>query len=412
MNKEVQMQVYIGIDWSSTKHDVVWMNDAGGVITSAVIKHNVSGFQKFEKHRQQLQIERADCLVGLETSHNLLIDYLWAQGYSQIYVVPPKVVKGSRSRYRSSGAYTDRDDARLLADILRTDRAALQPWRPDSLLTQQMRGRVSLHMHLTHSIVRTGNRLRSILLRYYPAALEVFDDLHSQVALRFIRAYPEPDAAKALSYQTFVDFVRQQHYPCPKKLPACHARLQSTYPQALPETVQVYRHEAVLLADQLLQLVLAKRDSLKALQVLFDQHPDAEIFRSLPGAGRFLAPALLIHFGDDRERFPTPGGVQALAGTCPVTSQSGKKRHVRFRRACNRDFRHVATQWARRSLSQSTWAVTYWHQVFERSRRRQHAYRCLANRWLAIAWKLWQTRQVYDEAYHLQQRAQHSKALH
>ena len=217
------MQVYIGIDWSATKHDVVWMNDAGGVITYGVIQHNVSGFQKFEKHRQQLQVEQADCLIGLETSHNLLIDYLWAQGYSQIYVVPPKVVKGSRSRYRSSGAYTDRDDARLLADILRTDRAALQPWRPDSLLTQRMRSRVSLHMHLTHSIVRTGNRLRSILLRYYPAALEVFDDLHSQVALRFIRAYPEPDAARALSCQTFVDFVRQQHYPCPANfLPVIH----------------------------------------------------------------------------------------------------------------------------------------------------------------------------------------------
>ena len=102
------MQVYIGIDWSATKHDVVWMNDAGGVITSAVIQHNVSGFQKFEKHRPAItnEIERADCLVGLETSHNLLIDYLWAQGYSQIYVVPPKVVKGSRNRYKSSGAYT------------------------------------------------------------------------------------------------------------------------------------------------------------------------------------------------------------------------------------------------------------------------------------------------------------------
>ena len=38
-----------------------------------------------------------------------------------------------------------------------------------------------------------------------------------------------------------------------------------------------------------------------------------------------------------------------------------------------------------------------------------HAYRCLANRWLAIAWKLWQARVPYDEDYHLQQRAAHSK---
>ncbi|MFQ6101903.1 MAG: hypothetical protein ACE5OS_11815 [Anaerolineae bacterium] len=34
---------------------------------------------------------------------------------------------------------------------------------------------------------------------------------------------------------------------------------------------------------------------------------------------------------------------------------------------------------------------------------------CLANRWLAIAWKLWQTRQAYDEAYHLRRCALRSK---
>jgi len=38
-----------------------------------------------------------------------------------------------------------------------------------------------------------------------------------------------------------------------------------------------------------------------------------------------------------------------------------------------------------------------------------HAYRCLGNRWLAIAWKLWQTGQTYDETYHLQQRALRSR---
>jgi hypothetical protein len=35
----------------------------------------------------------------------------------------------------------------------------------------------------------------------------------------------------------------------------------------------------------------------------------------------------------------------------------------------------------------------------------------LGNRWLAIAWKLWQTRQEYDQTYHLQQRTQRAKAV-
>ena len=32
---------------------------------------------------------------------------------------------------------------------------------------------------------------------------------------------------------------------------------------------------------------------------------------------------------------------------------------------------------------------------------KSRACRCLANRWLAILWHLWQTKQMYDEAYHL-----------
>jgi hypothetical protein len=35
--------------------------------------------------------------------------------------------------------------------------------------------------------------------------------------------------------------------------------------------------------------------------------------------------------------------------------------------------------------------------------------RCLANRWLGILWKLWQSGERYDEAYHLQQIRRHRR---
>jgi hypothetical protein len=88
-----------------------------------------------------------------------------------------------------------------------------------------------------------------------------------------------------------------------------------------------------------------------------------------------------------------------------VTEQSGKLRRVRFRKACDHEFRQIAQQWAKASISQSSWAATYWHQVRQHSRSNSHAYRCLANRWLVIVWKCWQSRQPYDEAVHLQNRA-------
>jgi transposase len=403
------MRVYIGIDWSESKHDIVFMNEAGAPIVRLTIPHTTEGFLELDATRQDLDVAQQDCLIGLETAHNLVIDFLWSHKYPHVYVVPPNVVKSTRGRYGHSGARTDQSDAFLLADVLRTDRARLQPWYPDSLLTRQIRAKVSLVHHLTHSVVRLSNRLRAVLLRYYPAALNVFSSLRAQIALEFIQAYPSPQAAIALTYTEFQAFARQNGYSQPRRLPACFARLQRPHPAPMPETILIYQDEAVQLAALLSNMVRGKNQALRELQSLFCQHPDAHIFSSLPGAGDFLAPALLAKFGDDRQRFPKPTSVQSLAGTCPVTDASGKRKVIKFRHSCDREFRNIAQQWAIKSKPESLWASMYWEQIRPHCSSRSHAYRCLANRWLAIAWKLWQTQQPYDEAYHLRQRALRGK---
>jgi transposase len=163
--KEVGMSVYIGIDWSATKHDVCVVNEAGTSVAALVLPHTADGLLKLETLRRQLGVAPQNCLVGIETAHTLVIDFLWARQYTQVYVIPPNVVKSTRSRYRQTGARTDQSDAFVVADLLRTDRARLHPWRPDSLLTQQIRNRVGLVSHLTHSAVRLSNRLYAVLMR-------------------------------------------------------------------------------------------------------------------------------------------------------------------------------------------------------------------------------------------------------
>jgi len=403
------MSIYIGIDWSEQKHDVVFLNEAGVILGQLSMSHSPSGLQNFEKTRRYLGISRDECLIALETAHNLVIDFLWAQDYRQIYVIPPSVIKSCRGRYGSSGARTDPKDGRLIADVLRTDRARLQRWQPDGLLTRQMRAKVSLIQFLSHNIVRWSNRLRAVLLRYYPVAVTLFSSLQTQIALQFIRTYPTPQSAQQLSFDTFALFARQHGYRNPKKLPQVFARLQQPYPDPSPETVLVYQNEVVTLAKILLPMIQTKTAEVIALQSLFKQHPDQTIFASLPGAGPLLAPALLAKFGDDRARFATAASVQALAGTCPVTDRSGKRKLIKFRKGCDREFRRIVQQWAFNSLQKSIWANAYWGQIRPRCQSDNHAYRCLGNRWLAIAWKLWQTNQTYDETYHLKQRAQRSK---
>ena len=155
---------------------------------------------------------------------------------------------------------------------------------------------------------------------------------------------------------------------------------------------------------------LHKRDLIAQVQLLFQQHPDAFIFDSLPGTGALLAPKLLVMFGDHRHRYPTRNWLPSVAGTAPITVASGKSRYVKFRKACNHDFRHTAQQFARCSIRKSSWAATYFYQARDRGMSNSHAYRCLANRWLHITWSLWQRREAYNEAYHLSQVSKHRRA--
>lgn len=405
------MKVYIGIDWSSQKHDIVYMNEEGGIIAYQTIPHTPLGFEAFDDQRMKLGVDIEDCLVGIETEHNLLIDFLSSRQYRQIYVIPSTTIKGSRGRFGASKANTDRSDAHLIADMLRTDRARLHVWHADSLLTQQIAALASLEQFLTHMIIQTNNRLRNVLWRYYPNAAIVFSGLDLQISLEFICAFSTPQAAAQLTFEQFKDFAKSHHYPQPSKLPACFARLQKPQPEARQQTVLAFQSEADRLARLSLQAVQDKAATIREIQDLFVEHPDYPIFSSLPGAGKILAPALLAKFGDDRLRYPTPQVLQSVAGTCPVTRVSGKHKVVFFRYACDHEFRSVVQQWAKCSIDASVWAYTYFQSIRPHCDSLSHAYRRLANRWLEIAWRLWQDRVPYDEERHLRQHALRVKPI-
>ena len=108
---------------------------------SLKIHRALAGFRELDQARRSVGVEAGEVVVGLETAHNLLVDYLWDQGYENIYVLPPSAVKSAQRRFRQSGAKDDPWDPRLIADMLRTDRIRYNPWRPDNGLTRRIEPR-------------------------------------------------------------------------------------------------------------------------------------------------------------------------------------------------------------------------------------------------------------------------------
>ena len=68
------MKVYIGIDWSKEKHDAIFMNEAGQAILYIRFAHMQEGFLELDAARQKLGVKPSECIVGIETSHNLIVE--------------------------------------------------------------------------------------------------------------------------------------------------------------------------------------------------------------------------------------------------------------------------------------------------------------------------------------------------
>lgn len=401
-------QLFVGVDWSQSSYDVAVLAANGALLTQFIIVKTPSGFKQLIDKINEIETIKTNCLIGIETAYNVLTDFLLSSGYS-VYVISPSIVSGSRGRFGNSGAHTDKTDARLIADLLRTDRARFAPWRPNSDLLETIQTKLNLVDSLTKSTTQQANQLRAILDRVYPQIPYAFPDLKAGIVLEFLMAYPAADKISPLSYKDFVSFCHQHHCYRQAWITKWFGKLQHAQPQPDETLAKAYQGEIMLLSQLLLIQMKKKQETIREVQSLFEQHPDQSIFSSLPGAGDLLAPKLLAMFGEDRERFPTPQDIRSLAGTCPVTQQSGKSRRISFRRACNHDHRHTVHQFAVSSCKYADWARTYYGTVLARSRRKNHAYRCLANRWLGIVWKMWQTGQPYDETYHLKQLQQHRR---
>lgn len=79
--------------------------------------------------------EPGEAVVALETDRGLLVNALIAAGYD-VFAINPLSVDRYRDRHASSGPKFDPRDAKILADIVRTDRHNHRPIAGDSGLTE------------------------------------------------------------------------------------------------------------------------------------------------------------------------------------------------------------------------------------------------------------------------------------
>jgi transposase len=329
--------------------------------------------------------EELACIV--ETNHGLLISFLLEAGIP-VYPVNPK---SANQLCKAAGAKTDRIDAHLLAKLGRFDLAELRRMAPDSLTVAELKTLTRDQDALIQTQTRLVNQLKACLKEYYPAALQLFAGaLQQRSTLLFLQAYPTPQTAQAASVEAITATLRAGKHTNPRRV-APKIALELHRPQLLANEVIVRARSRLMLSlvKQLLVVIEEIASYDKAIRPLFLSHPDQDLWRSLPGAGKRLAPRRLPEWGDDRSRYADGNSVQTLAGTAPVPYESGNyaKAHKRF--ACLKPLRNALQQFAWQSTQHETWARDYYQRKRAQGKTHSIALRALANMWVRIIYRMW-----------------------
>ena len=392
------MTLFVGDDWAEDHHDIHLMDAEGAKLASRRLPEGLAGIGGFHDLVAAHAEEPAQVVIGIETDRGLWVEALAAAGY-QVFAINPLAVARYRDRHQVSGAKSDAGDAKVLADLVRTDRHNHRPIAGDTPQVEAIKVLARAHQSLIWARTRHTNTLRSALREYYPAALEAFDDLADRDALAILGRAPTPTDATGLSLPKIRSALKTAGRQ--RNLDARALQIQTalrteqlTAPASVTAAFGATTRATVGIITELNRQI----DNLDAeLAPHFEMHPDADIYRSLPGLGVILGARVLGEFGDDPNRYTSAKSRKNYAGTSPLTIASGKKRAVLARHVRNRRLYDAIDQWAFCALTNSPGARAFYDQRRAADDLHHQALRALGNRLVGILHGCLRHHTRYDE---------------
>lgn len=391
--------IFVGIDWSERHHDVCVIEADGTQLVRARVADGIEGVARLHGILAEHAEEPEEVIVGIETDRGLLVGALVAAGY-RVFAINPLSVDRYRDRHTTSGAKSDPGDAKVLADIVRTDRHDHRQVAGDTELAEGIKLLARTHQSFCWERQRHVNRLRSALREFYPAALEAFGtDLASADAVAVLELAPTPELGRRLSRSKIAAALRRagRQRNVQARAEQIQQALRSEQLRAAPSLERTYG----VITSSLVGLIEGLNAQIAGLEQdlhgAFEQHPDAEIILSHPGLGSTLGARVLGEFGDDPTRYLDARARRNYAGTSPITKASGTRRVVLARFARNERLADACHLWAFTSLQTSAGARRYYDLQRGRGKTHNQALRALGNRLVGILHGCLKHRELYRE---------------
>ena len=391
--------IFVGLDWAEAHHDICVLDESGAVLARKRIPDTLAGVRALHELLGKHAQEPEEVLAGIEKDRGLIVTALLGASY-RVYGLNPMSVARYRERHVTSGSKSDPGDAKVLAELIRTDRHNHRELAGDSVEAEAIKVLARTHQSAIWSRQREANALRCALKDFYPGALEAFGaDFDGRDALAILEIAPTPALGRQLSRSKIASALRRagrernletralqiqealraEQLSQPPGLEAAYGRVVSAHVTMIRAYVdQIASLEVALAAD-------------------FEVHPGTQHHPQTWEGGDDLGVRVLGEFGDDPNRYADSKSRRNYAGTSPVTRASGKSRAVLARHARNRRLADALDQWAFCSLNASPGARAYYDELRSRNKTHRQAIRQLANRWVGILHACLENRVLYDE---------------
>jgi transposase len=401
MDTKQPYDLVVGLDRSDTKADLHIINTGTGQRRSETITTSPEALWEW---LLQLRQQHPQARVGLclEQPAVHLIPFLETYNWITLFPINPITLQKFREAFVTSRAKDDAKDAFYLAELLLTHADKLKAWAPEDAPTRALQQLVFHRRAIVDERTGLTNRLQALLKQYFPQALALCgEELWRPLATRFLLKWPSLQAVQKAKPGTLAQFYYLNGSRSTKLLQQRLALVE----KAVPVTDETALIGSFVLRVQLvcreLQLVVQTiKEYDRQISAGFAQHPDREIFDSLPGAGPVLAPRLLASMGSDRERFLSANNLQRYTGIAPVTKQSGGTRHVHRRYLCPKYHRQSFHEYAKESILWCRWAAACYLAQRVKGKPHHTAVRALSYKWQRVIFRCWQTQKPYnDQAY-------------
>jgi transposase len=397
--------IYLGLDWGESHHDVVVMAETGEVLVELRVDDTIDGVGQIHGAVVPYISKPSEVSVGTESVQGLAVQALIAAGYT-VYEVNPLASSRYRDRHHLSGAKSDRGDAKMLADVVRTDRHNHRPYAGNSDVSEAVKVLARAHQSMIQQRQTHINELRSTLRQYYPAMLAAFPDLASPStrdchdALAVIERAPTPAQGMMLSQPQIASALRKagRQREIDRRASQVREALQAPHLAAAQLVSAAYGNAARASARVVMAMTQQINDLSQELNSCFEAHPDAKIILSLPGLGSVLGARVLGEFGDAPNRFANAKARKNYATTSPVTRASGKLHLVNARRGGNRHLGNSCLRAAFSAIHASPGVRRYYDALRRRDKTHAQAIRSVANRLVGILHGCLEKRVLYDEA--------------